>query len=286
MSLGKKENIVPGVEFRVVDVSKISQIIGALSDFNTIDAIVHLAGQSGGELSFSEAIFDAESNVISTLALLEFAKSRKIRKFIHASSVAVYGEAMVPSGGITEDSQCNPTTPYGISKMAAEKYLELLSLREGITSTSLRFFNVYGAGQDLSRLNQGMLSIYLSQAIDKNEVIVRGSTKRFRDFVHVDDAVIACAKSLSLEHSGHKSLNVCTSSRTTVEHALQCLNKEFHGSLRIRVKEATPGDVSGWVGSTEKLEETLDWKPQTLFENGFQSMISHEKSSRKTENLS
>lgn len=276
-SLGKPDNILPDIEFIQVDVSDSTEVWDKLSSKRP-HGIIHLAGQSGGELSFSEPLFDLDSNVRSTLVLLAFAKEMKVRRLVHASSVAVYGNSLERQSGLEESAKKNPTSPYGVSKLASENYLEVLSTSHKVSTTSLRFFNVYGAGQDLQRLNQGMLSVYLSHALHEKKIPVKGSSERFRDFVHVDDAAQACLAALSLEHSGHVSINVCTGKRTFVWQALDILCEEFDFDIEIEHLGSTPGDVVGWVGDTRKLIETLSWKPERDFDSGFREMIRTERS--------
>lgn len=274
LSLGRLEKVPKHVRFINADVSKPEQL-EALEDSN-IRCIIHMAGQSGGELSFSETLYDLDSNVRSTVSLIEFARSRGIQKIVHASSVAVYGEQQMKRLGIPEDARLQPTSPYGVSKMTAEKYLELLTPRYGITSTSLRFFNIYGAGQDLTRLNQGMLSIFLSQALSSGDILVKGSLERFRDFVHVYDASAAALAAMKLNHSGHRSFNVCSGVKTEVAKAIEILQDEFDNDLQVSTGQSTPGDVSGWVGNPSRIEQELSWRPAINFESGFRTMISDE----------
>lgn len=272
MSLGLARNIRGDVNFIQADASKLDDLQDSLSGLE-IQGIIHLAGQSGGELSFSETLYDCKSNVLSTLSLLEFAKSRSIRKLVHASSVAVYGAGGNDGDFLDEEQKLNPTSPYGVSKSAAESYLRVLSEKNGVSATSLRFFNVYGPGQDLSRLDQGMLSIYLSQALSGSKISIKGSQKRYRDFVNVKDAAIACEKALGLSHNGHKAVNVCTGNKTTVSQALEILNEEFNNELSFEFLDSTPGDVEGWLGSTKKIKSVLGWSPEIEFNSGFRRMI-------------
>ena len=275
LSLGRKEALPASGRFMEVDVSNLDEISQTMSGY-PIDVIFHLAGQSGGELSFSETLFDCDSNVRSTIALLEFAKLHGVSKFVHASSAAVYGDQPAKPSGLTESDGKTPLSPYGVSKLAAESYLGVLSSRFAITSTSLRFFNVYGQGQDLERLNQGMLSIYLAQAIKSKNVIVKGSSERYRDFVHVDDAVEACVRAMRLVHDGHKSLNVCTGQRTYVWQALEVIQEMFGHNVSIEFEAPTPGDVAGWVGNPTQARRELGWSPKIAFDEGFREMVSLE----------
>lgn len=173
LSLGKSENVPEGLEFirgNLIDKQTIAKMSG-----RKISTIYHLAGQSGAELSFSEPIFDLQSNVQSTLTLLNFMRKNGIPKIVHASSVAVYGNTAKNVEILDESMNTLPNSPYALSKRSAEIYLDQLSDQYGIKSASLRLFNVYGRGQDLARMNQGMLSIYLGQAIENGRVLVKGS---------------------------------------------------------------------------------------------------------------
>ena len=122
------------------------------------EAIFHIAGQSSGEISFDDPVYDLRTNTESTLHLLKFALKINCHRFIYASSMSVYGDFL--SGPVTERDAINPKSFYAVGKFASEQYLKLYE-QYGIKSTSLRFFNVYGPGQNLANLRQGMVSIYL-----------------------------------------------------------------------------------------------------------------------------
>lgn len=271
LSLGKSENVPEGLEFirgNLIDKQTIAQISG-----RKISTIYHLAGQSGAELSYSEPIFDLQSNVQSTLALLHFMSKNGISKIVHASSVAVYGNTSKDVKMLDESMNTLPNSPYAISKQSAEMYLEQLSHQYGVKSASLRLFNVYGPGQDLARMNQGMLSIYLGQAIENGKVLVKGSKSRFRDFVHVDDAVRAFELVADHMTQPHTILNVSTGVKTTVADALDLLNQEFNGSLEISFTDETAGDIFGTLGNYQKMRSLTGWAPDVDFSNGYREMI-------------
>lgn len=271
LSLGKSENVPEGLEFirgNLIDKQTIAKMSG-----RKISTIFHLAGQSGAELSYQEPIFDLQSNVQSTLTLLNFMSKNKIPKIVHASSVAVYGNTSKNSKVLDESMTSLPNSPYAVSKRSAELYLEQLSHQHGVKSASLRMFNVYGPGQDLERTNQGMLSIYLGQAIKNGRVLVKGSKSRFRDFVHVDDAVRAFEMVSDQMTQPHTILNVSTGVKTTVAHALELLNQEFGGNLEISFTDQTSGDIFGTLGSFRKIRDLTGWAPSVDFSTGYRDMI-------------
>lgn len=274
-SLGHKENVPDSIDFLEGDLSNESFVRQLEAD--SYDAIFHLAGQSGGELSFSDSLFDLDANVRSTHLLLQLMTRTGSKNLVYASSVAVYGDVIAWEGGLSEGQDVRQTSPYGISKYASEKYLQVFASHLNLRTASLRLFNVYGPGQDLSRMNQGMLSIYLGQALMSGQVVVKGALDRFRDFVHVKDAASAFISVSDNLTSTHEVYNVCSGVQTQVSEALDVLQEEFEGRLKIAVVGSTPGDVAGSVGNPTKIHERTGWKQQKGFGEGFREMIQVEK---------
>src|SRR5207248_11339306 len=134
--------------------------------------------------------------------------ARGIPRFVYASSMAVYGNVdQLPAS--ETGTPCRPRSYYGVSKLASEHLLNVASL-EGLSSTSLRFFSVYGPGQNLANLRKGIASIYLAYLLDGREVPVTGSLDRFRDLVYVDDVVDLCVRVLALPSTPSPVYNVGT----------------------------------------------------------------------------
>lgn len=274
-SLGHERNVPKGLTFIRGDLSN-ERFVSELQSYD-FDCIFHLAGQSGGELSFTEPVYDLEANTKSTLLLLDMMTKTGCRNLIYASSVAVYGDVAFSDHGLVESQNLHPSSPYGVSKLASEEYLKVFSEQHGLSTTTLRLFNTYGHGQDLSRMNQGMLSIFLGQALKTGRVVVKGSLDRFRDFVHVSDVVEAFLTFQVGMTRGNKIFNVSSGARTTVRQALDMLQREFEGKLEILVDGTTPGDVVGWLGNSDKLVKETNWRPKVGIEAGYSQMISDSK---------
>jgi len=258
---GYKKNIPAKVNFFYGDCSNYKQIVKI--DFKNVETIFHLAGQSGGVISFDDPIKDMKYNLESTLNLLNLAVNNRVRNFFYASSVAVYGQKK-SSIKVSEIDRCNPLSFYGQSKFTSENYLELYKKFYKINGTSLRLFNTYGPGQDLNNLRQGMLSIYLSQAIRNKKIIVNGSVDRFRDFVHVDDVVSAFVEIMKKKNLS-KAYNVCYGVKTSVKKAIKLISKNLPYAPRVTVKGKTLGDQFGVVGNNNLLKKKIKWKRK--FEN-------------------
>ncbi|HBS51496.1 MAG TPA: NAD-dependent epimerase, partial [Coxiellaceae bacterium] len=178
LSQGYLRNVPKEVHFFEFDLTKSNNTAKLPKN---IDYILHLAGQSSGEVSFDNPILDLEKNTISTLNLIKFGIKNKVKKIIYASSMSVYGTA--EDSPVSETHVCSPLSCYGVGKLAAENYLKVY--QNQLPYTIFRMFNVYGSGQDMSNLRQGMVSIYLAHIFKDGYVPVKGSVQRFRDFIYI-----------------------------------------------------------------------------------------------------
>tara|TARA_Y100000590_G_scaffold142430_1_gene163424 strand:- start:5204 stop:6130 length:927 start_codon:yes stop_codon:yes gene_type:complete len=260
LSTGKKSNIPEGVVFIEGDCGD-PEIYTKVPNKN-YDAIIHIAGQSSGEISFDDPVYDIKTNAVSTLLLLKYALDTSCKRFIYASSMSVYGKQ--PDQRVKEGSECNPLSFYGVGKLASEHYLEIYRTY-GIETTSLRLFNVYGPGQNLENLKQGMVSIYLAQIHEKDLVEVKGSLDRYRDFIYIDDVVDAFESCLTGKGSEGEIINIGTGMRTTVEELLALLFELQQKKLNIKNADSTAGDLFGIYADITKMKTILGIeKPKNL----------------------
>lgn len=213
LSTGYRHSIPMGIVYEECDVRDITDQFLLRHE---IDGIFHLAGQNGAAGSLDDPCKDLEVNGLQTLSLLIAAEKAGVKSFVFASSVGVYGEGK-GRGPLDESSALQPLSPYGVSKITAENYVRLFSAKNPHSSyTSLRFFNVYGPGQDLTNYTQGIVSIYAGQALNSGKVVVKGLKSRVRDLVHVDDVVESLLLALAKIKKGHHTLNICSGEPTSV----------------------------------------------------------------------
>jgi len=262
LSTGRESNIPQKCEFINFDLTK-EDFVDKLP--NPITHIFHLAAQSSGEISFEDPRYDIDVNAISTLELLKWSLNNNVKKFIYTSSMNVYG--YVNDEPIKESQVVCPESFYAVGKVASENYIKIFS-DLGLNATILRLFNVYGPGQNMENLKQGMLSIFLAYIMKNEPVLVKGSLKRFRDFIYIDDVISAIIKSIDYKQQ-YDVLNICTGIRTTVHEAIDMIFKTFHLSdYEIIESDGTPRDQFGIYGSTNKTEQLLDWKYKYSLEEG------------------
>jgi UDP-glucose 4-epimerase len=268
LSTGFNENIPKGVKFiegGCQEPDSIKQLNGV-----RFDAVLHLAGQSSGEISFDDPAYDLRTNTESTLRLIKYCLENGCKRFIYASSMSVYGE--VEDKPIPESHVTKPLSFYGVGKLASENYMRIYESR-GLEPTSLRFFNVYGPGQNMSNLRQGMVSIYLAQLLREDKVIVKGPLDRFRDFIFIDDCVDFVIGIIGDERSYGGIYNVGTGVRTTVEELLKKMMEISGVHKEIVIEKGTPGDQKGIYADVSLTESQLGFTYKYSLDDGLEKMV-------------
>ncbi len=233
------------------------------------DAIFHIAGQSSGEISFDDPIYDIRTNTESTLLLLRFALKNGCNRFVYAGTMSVYGAK--PDRPISEDEDCKPQSFYGVGKLASEHYMKIYE-QYGINSTSLRLFNVYGPGQNLSNLRQGMVSIFMAQILNNNAIHVKGSGERYRDFIYIDDVVHAFVSCLGSEATWNKIINIGTGVRTTVSEMVEILIRTSGRTVPVEYQGSTAGDIHGIFANNELMISLMFQNTPTELYSGLRKM--------------
>jgi len=275
LSTGYIHNIPKQAEFLELDVTN-PTFIDSLSDYN-YDVVFHLAAQSSGEVSFDDPLYDLKTNCASTVMLLDYCLKKGIKRFIYTSSMSIYGEQKeLP---VSEDSKAKPLSFYGVGKLASESYMDVYN-NMGINTTALRLFNVYGPGQNLTNLKQGMVSIYMAYLLKGQEIIVKGSLERFRDFIYIDDIVQAIMECISNNQTYGKKYNIGTGYKTTVADLIDAEIVSFGykpDEYPVVVQEGTPGDQFGIIADNRQFYNDVGWYPKVSLKDGLFKMVSWAK---------
>ena len=184
--------------------------------------------------------------------------------------MSVYGKV---ANNVQEEKICNPQSIYGLSKFYSEKIFQRLKDNK-IKVTIFRLFNVYGPGQDLKNLNQGMFSIYLSQALKKNSISVTGSLNRYRDFVYIDDTVSALL--INPRNKRNWIMNLGTGRKILVKDVIKLIKKELGlKNIKIKIKKSYAEDTWGTYANISKLKSE-GWTPKFNLAKGAKLTIYEE----------
>lgn len=266
-SSGRSLDAGPGTVILKGDVRDVDFLSVALPDH--IESVYHCAAQSSGEVSFDDPWDDLTRHVHATFRVLEASAVRGVRTFVYLSSMAVYGEpAKTP---ICETDLVAPKSFYGAGKLASEAYVRLFHER-GMSTRVVRPFSVYGSGQDFSNLRQGMISIYMAQMRNRGHIEVKGSLDRFRDLVHIEDAVSGIRRVGESMSADGGTFNLCTGLKVTVRELLNEILEVTGGGWRdVSLRDGTPGDQFGMLGDNTRLSQ-IGWKPSWSLRDGLTQM--------------
>lgn len=241
-----------------------------------IDYVFHFISTSLPDSATQNPIYDIETNVISTINLLEIAKSANVKRIIFASSGGtIYGiPKKIP---ISEDHSTHPICAYGISKLMIEKYLHLYFSLYGLDYISLRISNAYGERQDPDR-SQGAVAVFLGNILKGNPIHIWGDGEVVRDFIHVEDIVAACLKTIRLDHAKYRIFNIGSGIETSLNDLIEIIGKVTGRRFIVNYTKGRKIDVPRNILDTTRITEILGWRPKVTLEEGVKKVYKSGKS--------
>lgn len=270
LSTGKKENLdLERCTFVQADISRRDYVKGLLEKYGPFDIVNHQAAQMSVSDSVKDPYNDIRVNIIGTLNLLEVL-GPTCKKFIFSSSGGtVYGEHSSPR---MESDILDPVSPYGISKLACEKYIPIYAKRFSFDHAILRYSNVYGPRQN-PHGEAGVVAIFIENIINGRICRINGDGEYHRDYIYVDDVVKANVIALNDWFKGIHNVSTGTTMTTneiwehlTENRRISFLNPKMeHGPHRegdIRYSCCVPANIPGLsenTGFKEGLEKTMEW---------------------------
>lgn len=268
---GYRENVPEEAEFVEMDLADETQY-SRLDAFRP-DAVLHLAGQSSGEISHDAPLADLAINTRATILLADWAQKRRCRRFLYTSTVSIYGEALTEEN-MREGDLPAPKSFYACSKLASENYLKVFDRAGEMDITVFRVFNAYGPGQNMANMKQGMVSIYLAYLIYRERLEIKGSLDRFRDFIYITDIVDFVVHCIEDRRAYGEVFNLGTGIRVRVRELVDLL-KEVTGKTDFPVVEieGTPGDAFGTCADMSYVRQKLGWSPKVTLRQGLEKMV-------------
>jgi len=236
LSNGRRENVPAGAELHVLDIR--SPEAAALVERSGVDVLAHFAAQMDVRRSVADPVFDADVNILGTLKLLEASRRGGVRQVLFASTGgAIYGEQeRFPA---PEDHPARPLSPYGVAKLAVERYLYAYHVTHGLDAACLRLANVYGERQS-PHGEAGVVAIFLDRLLAGEPPTIDGDGRQTRDYVHVSDVVAAHLALLG--QPGFHVYNVGTGVETSVVDLYRELARAVGSGLPPRHGPAKPGE--------------------------------------------
>lgn len=264
LSSGKLENVPDGTRFFRGDVRSEGDLGKAFGEFRP-EAVSHQAAQMDVRRSVREPAFDAEVNIVGTIRTLEACVRGGVRKAVFASTGgAVYGEQ--ESFPAPESHPLRPVSPYGVSKLAGERYLHYYHAEYGLPYAALRYANVYGPRQD-PHGEAGVVAIFCGNLLAGRTSTINGTGEQTRDYVHVSD--VARANVLALENDAPPAAyNVGTGIETSVNALYDTLHGLSGRHLPPSHGPAKPGEQRRSSVDPSLARNTLGWQPEVDLTTG------------------
>jgi UDP-glucose 4-epimerase len=236
------------------------------------DAICHLAAQIDVRKSVVDPGYDARTNVVGTLNLIQgvVESGRRTRFIFSSTGGALYGDFTPPPSG--EEAPKEPDAPYGVSKLSAEYYLAAFARLYGLDLVALRYANVYGPRQD-PHGEAGVVAIFCGRILDGRPLTAFGDGRQTRDYVFVEDVARANLAAASAELPpvagvDGRAFNIGTSRETSVLELAEAIARAAGERLVIEHAPARPGELQRSAVRIDKATRWLGWRPQVSLDDG------------------
>ena len=270
------DSLLRGNKLEKETFAKIKFIKGDVRDYDTVldasagcDLVFHFAAVLGVDIVADNPVETMDVEVIGTRNIVNAAEVNNIKKIMYASTSGIYGHSAIESA-LTEEVLVDPRTSYAMAKRYNEIYLASHHEEKGINIVNLRFFNVYGWNQD----NRMVIPLFFEQALAGDDITVFGSGKQTRDFTYIDDTIEACVRLMDLR--GCHIINIANEAEWCIIDVANKIKEITDSKSKIVYIEAPKKrydyEVERRVGSSKKLRELTDYKPDTTLSDGLEKI--------------
>jgi nucleoside-diphosphate-sugar epimerase len=277
-STGLRDRLEPvAARIRLVEGSILDS--GRLQDAAAgCDVVFHEAALASVERSFADPVRTNEVNVAGTVEVVLASARAGVRRVVFAASSSVYGvpaelpcrEAMTPA----------PESPYGVSKLASEYYLHTLGRHLDVETVALRYFNVFGPGQDPHSHYAAVIPLFITAVLDGRRPMVNGDGSVTRDFTYVDNVVAANLAAAEATAASGETMNVACGSRTSLLELLAAIYRAAGRSVEPEFGPARLGDIQHSMADITKARELLGYEPSVAFDDGIRRTVEWYRASR------
>ncbi|MDB4887818.1 MAG: nucleoside-diphosphate-sugar epimerase [Gemmatimonadetes bacterium] len=270
LATGKRENLPAGATFHELDIT--GPGAAELVSRTRPDVLVHLAAQMDVRKSVADPVFDAGTNIVGSLRLLEAVRhdSPATRVLFASTGGVIYGDQTTPPNA--EEFAKNPDSPYAIAKLSVELYLAYYARIHGLDTVALRFGNVYGPRQD-PHGEAGVVAIFCGRILDGQPLTIFGDGRQTRDYVFVSDVVDAVmrASTGTLPAAAlvdTRAYNIGTGVGTPVLRIAEILKRAAGSNVPLEFAPHRPGEQQESFVDVTKAARELAWRPVVSLEDG------------------
>ncbi len=273
------DNMLNGDPSRVPEGAKLVE-----ADLRDLDAV--RAVSTGAELVFHEAalrsvprsvddpVLATECNVIGTMNVLIAAQEAGVRRVVYASSSSAYGG--VTDGLQHEDATPRPLSPYAASKLAAEHYCQVWTRVHGLSTVSLRYFNIFGPGQDPESKYSAVVPAFVAALLQGRPPVVHWDGEQSRDFTYIDDVVEANLKAAEADQRADGSvINIGGGRPRSINEMLQAISDEIGVWIEPERVPMRAGDIRSSSADISRARDLLGWEPTTSWSDAVKATVAY-----------
>jgi UDP-glucose 4-epimerase len=282
------DNLASGYRLNLKPFPEVRLLIGDVRDTSIVEqavkgaeVIFHLAASVGNTRSIEHPVIDAETNILGTLNVLEAARRHHVRKVVYSSSAGIFGE--LKTLPINEDHGVEPDSPYGATKLCAEKLCLAYAKLYDLEAVCLRYFNVFGVNQRYDAYGNA-IPIFAHKLVFGQPITIFGDGEQTRDFINVRD--VAQANLLAGVSQGVSgAFNVGSGSQVTINELIKIM--ESVSGLSTQTVHGNPrrGDVRDSMADISRIRAALGFEPQVALEEGLREYMDWAKVAFKAECL-
>jgi UDP-glucose 4-epimerase len=231
------------------------------------DVVFHLGALGSVPRSVQDPLTSSAVNVEGTLNVLLAARDEGVRRVVFSSSTSVYGSSRsLPTG---EDSPPDPISPYGVAKLAAERYCIAFSrVYDAFETVVLRYFNVFGPRQSPSSQYAAVVPLFITAIASGRPITVNGDGEQSRDFTYVENVVAATIAAAGAEGASGRVFNVAAGAPASVNHVADTIGEILGKPVEKRFAPPRPGDIRNSWADLTAAREVLGYEPTVSLEQG------------------
>jgi nucleoside-diphosphate-sugar epimerase len=274
-STGRRENLVfdkafPSLEIIEGDICDLNICQRAMND---VEFVFHQAALASVQRSVEDPLTSNSVNVEGTLNVLLAARDAGVKRFVYASSCAVYGDdPIIPK---REEMSPNPLSPYALQKYIGEQYCRLFSQLYNLGTVSLRYFNIFGPKQDPTSIYSAVIPKFISAMLEGHPPIVFGDGEQSRDFTYIDNVVQANLLAMSANHLNGEAINIACGKRISLNQLLDILKDIIGSKVSPVYQEPRKGDIRHSLADIQKGKKFLNYCPIVEIGDGLKKTVGY-----------
>lgn len=273
-STGKKQNlesVVDQIELVTGDLTHFDDVREAVKD---IDIVLHHGAIPSVPKSVADPLGSNKANVDGTLHILLASRDARVQRVIFASSSSIYGDTN-PSLSKTESLAPRPISPYGVAKLAAEKYCQVFYHVYGLETVALRYFNVFGPRQDPESMYAAVIPRFIRALLQSQPPQIYGNGEQTRDFTFIDNVITGnmLAATASKEKVAGEVFNLAAGGQTSLNQLIEILQELMSVTIMPEYQPARQGDILHSTADIEKARSQMDYEPRISLLEGLRKTI-------------